>query len=116
MADTKLDNYYRPVVEVGVLIPTSVTSGTGDVQVIAATPGLTLYGFSLTESAASAAAAEVSVRHGTAATDPELFGVTLGADQSTSDMWQKGVSIPNGLFLDRITGTTKFTAFTRIEG
>ena len=94
--------------------PTVIASGTADVQGIAATNNLRLVGYSITEDADPAAAAELSLRHGTLATDPEIFGITLTADQSVREgLWKEGIGVPNGVFVDRISGTTRLTLFTK---
>ena len=94
---------------------TVIASGTGDVQGIAAADNLRLVGYSITEDAGTPAAAELSLRHGVLATDPELFGITLTADQSVREgLWKDGVGVPNGVFVDRISGTTKLPLFSKI--
>ena len=94
---------------------TEVDSGTGDVQGIAAADNLRLVGYSITEDAGTPAAAELSLRHGTLATDPEIFGITLTADQSVREgLWKDGIGVPNGVFIDRVSGTTKLTLFSKI--
>jgi hypothetical protein len=91
-----------------------VASGTADVQGVAASPNLRLVGWSVTEDAATAAAAQVRLTHGTATTDPELFDITLAADQSTREFFgPDGIAVPNGVFVDRVAGTTKLTLFTK---
>lgn len=93
-----------------------VASGTTDAQGIAAQAGLRLMGFSVTEDAATAAAAEVALRHGTLATDTELFGVTLVANESVREFFLLGgIDAPNGIFVDRVSGTTKLTLFYKID-
>ena len=94
---------------------TVVASGTVDVQGIAATANLRLVGFSMTEDAATAAAAELSLRHGTLVTDPEIFGITLAANESMRDWFSPdGIAVANGIFIDRVSGTTKMTLFTKV--
>lgn len=90
----------------------AIASGTADVQGLSARPGLILMGFSVTEDAATAAAAEVIIRHGTSTSGEELYGVTLSADQSTRE-WcaPNGIQAHNGIFIDRVSGTTKLTLF-----
>jgi hypothetical protein len=95
--------------------PVAIASGTADVQGIAAQANLRLVGFSVTEDAGTAAAAEVILRHGTAATDPELFGITLTADQSTREYFgPNGIAVASGVFVDRVAGTTKLTLFYKV--
>lgn len=91
---------------------TAVAATAVDVQGLAALANRRLTGFSITEAAATAAASEISLRHGTAATDPEIIGVNLAADGSVRDFFgPDGVAVPNGVFVDMVTGTAKLTLF-----
>lgn len=94
---------------------TNIPTGTADAQGIAGQANLRLLGFSINESAATAAAASLILRHGAAATDPEIMDLTLAADGQT-DRWfgPDGISIPNGLFVDRVSGETKLTLYTKV--
>lgn len=94
---------------------TAVAATAADVQGLAATAGLRLMGFSITEAAAAAAAAEVSLRHGTTATDPEIISVNLAADGSARDFFgPDGVAVPSGVFVDIVAGTAKLTLFWKV--
>lgn len=96
---------------------TAVAATAADVQGLAAVANLRLMGFSITEAAATAAAAEVSLRHGTAATDPEIIGVNLAADGSVRDFFgPDGIAVPNGVFVDMVAGTAKLTLFWKVVG
>jgi hypothetical protein len=88
--------------------PVEVASGTGDAQAIAAATGLRLFGFSVRENAAGAATA--ILYHGTANTDPPIAFLSL-ASGAVQIQWfgDKGIAIPNGLYVDRLSGTTHFS-------
>lgn len=92
-----------------------IASGTVDAQGIAAQAGLRLMGFSVTEDAAAAAAAEIILRHGTAATDAELFGINLIANESKQMFFEAGgIATAGGIFVDRVAGQTKLTIYYKI--
>lgn len=94
---------------------TAIAATAADVQGLAAAANLRLMGFSITEAAAAAAAAEVSLRHGTLATDPEIVGVNLVADGSAREFFgPDGVAVPNGVFVDIVSGTAKLTLFWKV--
>lgn len=88
--------------------PVELASGTGDAQAIAAAAGLRLFGFSVRENAGGAATA--ILYHGTANTDPPIAFLSL-ASGAVQIQWfgDKGIAIPNGLFVDRLSGTTHFS-------
>lgn len=93
---------------------TAVASDTADVQGVAASAGLRLLGFSCRENAGSPAAAEFIIRNGTAASDPPVAFVKLAASESVREfMGDAGISCPNGIFIDRVTGTTEITIFSK---
>lgn len=94
---------------------TPVASGTADAQGIAAAAGLRLIGFSVAETAATAADAELVLRHGTLATDPILCRITLSPDESARDWFgPDGIAVASGVFVDRVTGTSELTLFTKV--
>lgn len=94
---------------------TAVAATAVDVQGLAATANLRLMGYSVTEAAATAAAAEVSLRHGTLATDPEITGINLAADGSVRHSFDgAGIATPNGVFVDMVAGTAKLTLFWKV--
>lgn len=98
----------------GPATPVKVASGAAAVQAVYPADDLVLMGFSATEDAGTAAAAEVILRHGKDTSGDELFGVTLAANESTSDWFAPcGIGCPNGLYVDRVSGTTKLTLFVR---
>ena len=100
-------------VSINTAIPVPIASGTGDLQAVAATAGLQLMGFSITEDAATAATARLRLHHGTANTDPELFDVTLAPGESAREFISEGIAVADGLYLDRVSGTTRLTLYVR---
>lgn len=92
---------------------TFIVSGTADASIAAATPGLRLLGYGVKENAA--AAASLIIRHGTSTAGTPLVPMSFGANESVRDWFGPGgIACPNGLFLDRVTGTTEVTIFTVI--
>lgn len=83
----------------------AVAVGTGDAQAVAATRGLRLIGWSVRETAG--AVATLNVVHGTTTSDPVVGVINLAAAQSDTQ-WcgPDGIDCPNGIFIDRLTGTT----------
>ena len=86
-----------------------VTSGTGDVQAVAAADAgwtLKLCGFSVSEDAGSTA--EVVIRDGTSNSDtPAVAPINCAA--SGFGMWgisNQGIPCPDGIYVDRVSGTT----------
>ena len=95
--------------------PNTITSGTGDTAVVAATAGLRLMGFACQEDAGTPAAASFYLRHGDDATDPILIPVKLAASESRADWFgPDGIAAASGIYLDRVTGTTQVTVFTKV--
>lgn len=89
-----------------------VASGTGDAAAVAASTFLRLVGFSAAESAGTAAAAEVILRHGTADTDELLVApINLAANGFQAEMFGAGIPAPNGIFVDRVSGTTTLVLY-----
>ena len=86
----------------------SVAAGTADAQGISGGDGLRLMGFSVAETASSAAAAEVILRHGTGASDPILAGpINLDANGIGFPPFPtRGVECQNGIYVDRGAGNT----------
>ena len=92
--------------------PVAVAAGTGDSAAVAANPNLKLLGVAFAETAASAAAAEVALRHGTSATDPFLVpNVNLDANGFGIEWFGTGISCANGIFVDRIAGNTTLVLY-----
>lgn len=84
-----------------------VVAGAGDVQGFTG-PG-TLYGYSVRETAG--AVATVILRHGTQVTDPAVALIMLVANTSKTEMIA-ALDLPNGLFVDRVVGTTELVLYT----
>lgn len=95
--------------------PTAVASGTGDAQGVAAAANLRYVGFTCRENAGSPAAAEFILRHGTDNTGTPLAFVKLAANESRAD-WNgpDGVAAASGIFVDRVSGTTEITIFSKV--
>lgn len=84
----------------------SLAAGAGDVQ--ATTGNVTLVGFSVRESTASAAT--LVLRDGTTTGDPikVTIGLAAGAGQVTA---LPAVDFSTGIFVDRTTGTTELVLY-----
>lgn len=92
-----------------------VASNTADEQAIAAATGLRLVGWSVTEGAATPSDARIRLHHGTANSGPELFDVTLSPGESAREWFDLGgIAVPNGVFVDRVSGTTRLTLYVRV--
>ena len=86
-------------------------SGSVDSVMVVATPGLRFVAFAVRESDASPAIASTIFRHGGADSDPILAPVELNANESAREWWYPGVDAPNGIFLERVAGSTEVTVF-----
>lgn len=96
------------------IVATVVASGTADTQGVAAAANLRLCAFSVTEDAGSPAVARVRLRNGTADTDPEMFDIQLSASQSARmQFFPTCIPAHSGVFVDRVSGTTRLTLYTR---
>lgn len=92
---------------------TVVTSGTADAQGVAAATNLRLVGYSITENAGSPAVARLVLRNGTTTGGAEMFDVQIAASSSTVQWFGvTGPRCPLGIFVDRVSGTTKLTLYT----
>lgn len=94
---------------------TNLAANTTDVAAVAATANLRLLGFSITETAGSTAT--LSIQEGTSNdTTKEMFGVALSAN-GTFSLWlgEHGVPCPAGIWVERVTGTTRLTVFYRVS-
>lgn len=91
---------------------TNKAADTADVQGVAATAGLKLLGYSIRETAG--AGAGLVLRHGTADTHTAIAFETL-VSGGTVTRWFGGAGIDcaSGIFIDRTTGTTEVTLYTR---
>lgn len=78
---------------------------------VAAAAGLRIVGYMLAEQAA--AAAEFRIMHGaTVGGATNLYTVKLASGESTSEwMGEAGIACPNGLTIDRVSGTADVTLF-----
>lgn len=91
----------------------AVASGTAGVQGVAATSGLRFAGFSAKEDTGTAAATFV-IRHGTSNTGTPIAFVSLAAGAVVTQFFgETGLYAPNGIFIDRLTGTTELSLWTR---
>lgn len=93
----------------------NLPAATTDIAAVAATPNLRLLGFSITETAG--AVASLSIQESAANdTTKELFGITLLANESRSEWFgDHGIPCPAGIWVERITGTTRITIFYRVS-
>lgn len=91
-------------------------SGTDDEQAIAGAANLRCMGFNIQESAVVPAVADVVIRHGTDATGPVIAQVKLIASGSQT-IWfgPNGITVTNGVFLERVAGTTQVTVYSRVQ-
>jgi len=92
--------------------PVEVAAGTSDNAIVAPNIRLKLLGFTVAETASPAAAAEVSIRHGTSATDP-LLVPPMNLDADGFDGWDfsHGIDCPNGIYIDRVAGNTTLVLY-----
>lgn len=97
---------------------TNVVAGTADVNAaVAAQAGLRLMGYAIKESASTPAAAAVTLLHGATVG----AGAGLGAEHdlaSNGEVFRwfggDGISIPNGISVDRASGTTTIAIWTKV--
>lgn len=94
-------------------IATTSASGSSGEAIVAANDFLVLAGFSVSETDGSAAAAEVAIRHGSASGAYLIPPMNLDAN-GFGFFWMgsKGISAPNGIYVDKISGTTTVTVYT----
>jgi hypothetical protein len=86
-------------------------AGTGDAQIRTAMGGLVLTGYCIRETAG--AAAQVTIRNGTSTSDPAVAHVNFTANQEKTLMFgEGGIKCPNGIFLDRTSGTTEAVIYS----
>ncbi len=92
---------------------TEVASGTTDAQGITGTWNKVLTGFSVAESAAPAAAAEVILRHGTTDAAAMLVApINLDANGFGQYVLDPPVVVSSGVYVDRVSGTTTLVLYT----
>ena len=88
-------------------------TGTDDEVAVAATPGLRLMGFSSTEDAGAAA---TLILHAAGSAASPVFAWSLAASESRSEWFgPQGLSAPNGIFLERVTGTSRVTVHYLVQ-
>ncbi len=93
--------------------PTVVAAGTGDVQGVVATPRMKLMGVGVAETAGTAAAAEVTLHHGTSSSGPLLCpSLNLTADGCTIFPLGGGIPCPNGIYVNRVSGNSELILYT----
>ena len=94
---------------------TEVASGTTNVQGVAAAAGLRLLGIAVREDAGVPLVATVLLHHGTTTSDPVLLPCELLANESIVRWFgPDGVNVPNGVFVNRASGTTHLVVFTKV--
>jgi hypothetical protein len=94
-------------------VPTRVAKGSSGVAAVGAAYNQILAGFSVAETADSPAAAEVVLRHGSVSGDEIVPPMNLAAD-GFGFFWmgEKGIQCPNGIYVDRVSGTTTVVLYT----
>lgn len=88
----------------------SIPVSTGGVGVQAVPGPCTVYGYSVRESAGTAAVATAILRDGTSAAGPARVFIELPADGSQTERIP-GVPFYNGVFVDRVAGSTEFVLY-----
>lgn len=92
--------------------PTTIASGTTDVEGKPATAGLRLVGLSIGETAGSTAV--VTIRHGTANGDPAVLHISLAANGTVIvPLPAGGIAMASGIWIDRESGTTELCLLTK---
>lgn len=92
---------------------TNTASGNTNVQVVAATTGLRLMGYSIQESSGTPAVATLTIRHGTANTDTVVvYGKFAASESKTEWFGPQGIPVSSGVYLERITGNTTTSIWT----
>lgn len=101
----------------GPITPYRLNATSADAQLIGPSAGLELVGFSLTETAGAAARLRILDGQG-GSNDVELFDVALAANESSrewfaSGIFDAGIPLDQGLFINRVSGSYKGTFFIR---
>lgn len=92
---------------------TAIAAGTGDEAAVAATANMRLMGYSVKETAA--AVATLVLHHGTSASGTATAFVNLAAAGSTTEWFgPQGIPMPSGVWIERLTGTTAVTVYTKV--
>lgn len=90
-----------------------IESGTVDLIGLQENVNLKLYGYSVTENATISADAQVIIRHGQNVGGIEIFAVKVPASRQSVQFFD-GINCPNGIFIDRVSGTTKINLFYKV--
>ncbi len=93
--------------------PVAIAAGTTDVAVVGARIDLRLRGYTISETAGSAAAAEAIIRHGASNSDPQLI-TPINLDANGYGMFWfgiDGISCPNGIWFERVTGNSSLVVY-----
>jgi hypothetical protein len=91
---------------------TAVASGTTDVAGVAAGTGLRLLGYSIHESASSAAVATVIIRNGTSNAGGMLAAEEIAADGAVTRWFgPNGIAAAAGIWIDRVAGETELVIY-----
>lgn len=92
---------------------TPLTSGTTSGQGLSAATNLILMGFSSIETAG--ATAQFILNHGTSNAGPIISWVSLSANQSTREWYgPQGKNVPNGVYVQKVSGSTQITLDNKI--
>lgn len=84
-------------------------------SIAAAAPGLRLMGFSSLETAG--ATAGFFLHNGTSGSDPVLFACTVGQNESRAEWFgEGGILSQSGIWLERLTGTTRVIVYYKAVG
>ena len=95
----------------------NVASGTDDVQGLTASGGdkdafARLCGFSIAETAESAAVAEVILHHGTSSSGARIMApINLAADGFGTFWYPPGIPVPQGIYVNRVSGTSELVFY-----
>lgn len=92
-----------------------LAAGTTSLAAVAANPNLRLLGFSAVETAA--AVATISIQDAASTTlASEVAGVNLAASESVREWYgEHGIPCPLGIWVNRISGTTRIIIYYRIS-
>jgi hypothetical protein len=92
---------------------TTIATSAGDEAGIAGAVGLRLLGVSVRETAA--AAATLNIEHGVANSSPVMVPINVAASSSVT-LWfgPQGLPCANGVWLERLSGSTLVTLITTI--
>lgn len=92
-----------------------LAAGTTSLAAVAANPNLRLIGFSAVETAAAIATFSIQDAAATTLTS-EVVGVNLAASESVREWFgDHGLPCPNGIWVNRISGTTRIIIWYRIS-